>query len=178
MTIDPIFRSDFSGRTWPGLAGTAGDRVTLFFFLFDVVCCLFVDGAFANVLGLTLAWTSAHWRSKKTTWTRSWKATAPMAAIGNDDSWSFNSSSFIRKEGSRLTERSRRMSKVAELKDRQHGDYTEIEHEKDFLKLTTSSPFVVVHFYQNGFRRCDIVHRHLAVCLSGACATHIRLSPS
>ena len=49
------------------------------------------------------------------------------------------------------------------MMERKHGEYTETLLEKDLMKLTISSPFVVVHFYQKGFRRCEIMDKHLTV---------------
>lgn len=45
----------------------------------------------------------------------------------------------------------------------EHGQYTEITVEKDFLKLVTTTNFVVCHFYHKDFRRCDIMDKHLEV---------------
>ncbi|KAH8552698.1 thioredoxin-like protein [Umbelopsis sp. PMI_123] len=42
-----------------------------------------------------------------------------------------------------------------------HGTYEEISKEKEVMKLTTSSKYVVVHFFHKDFRRCDIMDKHL-----------------
>lgn len=49
------------------------------------------------------------------------------------------------------------------MKEREHGKYTEVKQEKDLIKLTTTTPFVVAHFFMPNFRRCEIVDRHLTV---------------
>ncbi|XP_041365881.1 thioredoxin domain-containing protein plp1-like [Gigantopelta aegis] len=47
------------------------------------------------------------------------------------------------------------------LKDKAHGSYTELQDEKAFLDLTTSTEKSVVHFFHADFRRCAIVDTHL-----------------
>lgn len=44
-----------------------------------------------------------------------------------------------------------------------HGAYEEISTEKEVMKLTTTSKYVVVHFFHKDFRRCDIMDKHLRV---------------
>jgi hypothetical protein len=43
----------------------------------------------------------------------------------------------------------------------QHGEYTEVADTKEFLRLTTSIPRVVCHFYHPDMPRCAIIDRHL-----------------
>ena len=53
---------------------------------------------------------------------------------------------------------------MEELKQREHGTYTEVRTEKEVMAVTTSSPLCVVHFYHKEFRRCLIMGmlgRHL-----------------
>ena len=56
-----------------------------------------------------------------------------------------------------------RANKLEELERTDHGKYTEVTVEKDFLKITTTVPFVVAHFYHDEFQRCKIVDAHLRV---------------
>ncbi|CAO3672493.1 unnamed protein product [Umbelopsis ramanniana] len=64
--------------------------------------------------------------------------------------------------------RERRFQEIqAEVERRQnmiendHGAYEEISTEKEVMKLTTTSKYVVVHFFHKDFRRCDIMDKHL-----------------
>ncbi|KAI9488934.1 thioredoxin-like protein [Zychaea mexicana] len=42
-----------------------------------------------------------------------------------------------------------------------HGEFTEITNEKEFMNITTSSKYVVGHFFHDDFRRCKIMDTHL-----------------
>ncbi|OBZ89008.1 Thioredoxin domain-containing protein plp1 [Choanephora cucurbitarum] len=42
-----------------------------------------------------------------------------------------------------------------------HGSYTDITKEKEFMNITTSEKYVVGHFYHRDFRRCKIMDTHL-----------------
>ncbi|XP_013196784.2 thioredoxin domain-containing protein 9 [Amyelois transitella] len=44
-----------------------------------------------------------------------------------------------------------------------HGEYTELDSEKEFFAVTNKSDNVVCHFYKNGTERCRIVDMHLKV---------------
>lgn len=44
-----------------------------------------------------------------------------------------------------------------------HGLYTDITKEKEFMDITTSEKYVVGHFYHKDFRRCKIMDTHLEV---------------
>ncbi|XP_053622859.1 thioredoxin domain-containing protein 9 [Plodia interpunctella] len=44
-----------------------------------------------------------------------------------------------------------------------HGEYTELDGEKDFFTVCNKSDNVVCHFYKNGTERCRIVDMHLKV---------------
>ena len=50
------------------------------------------------------------------------------------------------------------------MKTNAHGVYSELKEEKEFLQMTTKSPFVVVQFAHKDFKRCQIIDRHLSVC--------------
>ncbi|KAI8637408.1 thioredoxin-like protein [Parasitella parasitica] len=45
--------------------------------------------------------------------------------------------------------------------ENQHGLYTDITKEKEFMEITTSDKYVVGHFYHKDFRRCKIMDTHL-----------------
>ncbi|KAG2207598.1 hypothetical protein INT46_005571, partial [Mucor plumbeus] len=45
--------------------------------------------------------------------------------------------------------------------ENQHGLYTDITKEKEFMDITTSEKYVVGHFYHKDFRRCKIMDTHL-----------------
>ncbi|GAB5585877.1 hypothetical protein Unana1_00777 [Umbelopsis nana] len=54
------------------------------------------------------------------------------------------------------------------MAENDHGTYAEISTEKELMKLTTTSKYVVVHFFHKDFRRCDIMDNHL----KGLAETH------
>lgn len=66
-----------------------------------------------------------------------------------------------------------RQQRIAEMKKRAkakqewlangHGEYTEIDGEKEFFTVCNKSEHVVVHFYKNDSPRCKIVDMHLKV---------------
>ncbi|GAN07788.1 GTPase inhibitor [Mucor ambiguus] len=45
--------------------------------------------------------------------------------------------------------------------ENQHGLYTDITKEKEFMDITTSEKYVVGHFYHQDFRRCKIMDTHM-----------------
>ncbi|KAI8881598.1 thioredoxin-like protein [Backusella circina FSU 941] len=47
------------------------------------------------------------------------------------------------------------------LADNDHGNYSEIFKEKEFMDITTKEKYVVGHFYHKDFRRCKIMDEHL-----------------
>eukprot|EP01135_Chromosphaera_perkinsii_P001731 Nk52_evm1s209 gene=Nk52_evmTU1s209 len=54
------------------------------------------------------------------------------------------------------------LQSLQEMQDNSHGDYSEVEREKDFLTITTkTSKLVVCHFYHKEFERCKIMDRHV-----------------
>jgi hypothetical protein len=55
------------------------------------------------------------------------------------------------------------MVKLQEMRQNEHGLYTEIATEKEILKITTSTKLCVVHFFHKEFRRCQIMDKHLLV---------------
>eukprot|EP01114_Cavostelium_apophysatum_P019549 TRINITY_DN6334_c0_g1_i1.p1 TRINITY_DN6334_c0_g1~~TRINITY_DN6334_c0_g1_i1.p1 ORF type:complete len:220 (-),score=81.96 TRINITY_DN6334_c0_g1_i1:23-607(-) len=44
-----------------------------------------------------------------------------------------------------------------------HGQYTEIKEEKDFLKQSTSEKKLICHFFHDQFTRCRIMDDHLNI---------------
>jgi len=63
----------------------------------------------------------------------------------------------------RLDELKHQMLETERLKQMKHGVYTEISTEKEFLKLTTESNKVIIHFFHKDFRRCDILDKHFKI---------------
>ena len=57
--------------------------------------------------------------------------------------------------------------KLQELEQEDHGKYSEVTAEKEFLRITTTAPFVVAHFVHEEFRRCKIMDAHLRVRRAG-----------
>eukprot|EP01052_Picozoa_sp_SAG31_P022557 SAG31_NODE_1799_length_7241_cov_11.407029_2_plen_238_part_00 len=57
----------------------------------------------------------------------------------------------------RLEEMKRRAKELAEMKNKGHGEYTEIVQD-DFLKEVTGSKHVVCHFYHRDFESCKVFH--------------------
>lgn len=55
--------------------------------------------------------------------------------------------------------------KRAELKNKGHGTYTEIQ-EGEFLEVVTQGEFTVVHFCHREFERCKIMDKHLGILAS------------
>ncbi|XP_045456096.1 thioredoxin domain-containing protein 9 [Melitaea cinxia] len=66
-----------------------------------------------------------------------------------------------------------RQQRIAEMKQRAkqkqewlangHGEYTEIDNEKEFFTVCNKSENVVCHFYRNDTTRCRIVDMHLKI---------------
>lgn len=61
----------------------------------------------------------------------------------------------------RLEQLKKHAVSLNEMKQSQHGQYTELTEEKKFLDLTTTANKCVVHFYHPDFRRCAIMDTHL-----------------
>jgi thiol-disulfide isomerase/thioredoxin len=62
----------------------------------------------------------------------------------------------------RIQELKKQAATLNTLKARDHGQYTELPSEKEFLKLTTATSRCIVHFYKEGFERCRIMDMHMA----------------
>jgi len=61
----------------------------------------------------------------------------------------------------RLSQLKRMTQDFQTMKDRSHGQYTDILDEKKFLEMTTTEERCIVHFFHPDFRRCSIVDDHL-----------------
>ncbi|RDB22590.1 Thioredoxin domain-containing protein plp1 [Hypsizygus marmoreus] len=57
----------------------------------------------------------------------------------------------------------REMERMQEMKQNEHGRYTEIMDEKEVVRVSAHEPRCVVHFYHPNFKRCEIMDKHLAV---------------
>ncbi|KAK7470515.1 hypothetical protein VKT23_001941 [Stygiomarasmius scandens] len=56
----------------------------------------------------------------------------------------------------------REMEKRKELKENHHGSYTEVQDEKEIIRITAREPRCVVHFFHPNFKRCEIMDKHLS----------------
>ncbi|KAJ7684061.1 hypothetical protein B0H17DRAFT_1169912 [Mycena rosella] len=54
------------------------------------------------------------------------------------------------------------MKELTEMKQNQHGHYSEIKDEKEVVRVSAREPKCVVHFYHDKFKRCAIMDKHLA----------------
>ncbi|RIB22522.1 thioredoxin-like protein [Gigaspora rosea] len=61
----------------------------------------------------------------------------------------------------RMEQLKQEMTKLQEMRQNEHGSYTEITDEKEILKITTTTKQCVVHFFHKEFRRCQIMDKHL-----------------
>ncbi|KIK68008.1 hypothetical protein GYMLUDRAFT_803974 [Collybiopsis luxurians FD-317 M1] len=76
------------------------------------------------------------------------------AEIENDDN------ATMREQGLEILRRE--MERTQELKQNQHGTYSEITDEKQVVHITAHEQRCVVHFYHPDFKRCEIMDKHLA----------------
>ncbi|KAG8986151.1 hypothetical protein FRB95_003046 [Tulasnella sp. JGI-2019a] len=53
------------------------------------------------------------------------------------------------------------LTRARDLREQEHGQYTEIMDEKEVLKTSAREARCVVHFYHRDFRRCQIMDKHL-----------------
>ncbi|KAE8214469.1 hypothetical protein CF327_g2107 [Tilletia walkeri] len=54
------------------------------------------------------------------------------------------------------------LATMKEMRETNHGKYTEFTDEKELLQTTVKERFVVVHFFAPEFERCKIMDKHLA----------------
>ncbi|KAF8917895.1 thioredoxin-like protein [Mucidula mucida] len=76
------------------------------------------------------------------------------AEIEND------SSSSMREQG--LVVLRREMDRLRDMRENEHGRYTEVSDEKEVIRITAREPRCVVHFYHPDFKRCEIMDKHMA----------------
>ncbi|ESO97667.1 hypothetical protein LOTGIDRAFT_104450 [Lottia gigantea] len=61
----------------------------------------------------------------------------------------------------RLDNLKKQAKEYVQMREQQHGIYTDLQTDKEFLDLTTSVDRCIVHFYHSDFRRCAIMDTHL-----------------
>ncbi|KAK7061834.1 thioredoxin-like protein [Favolaschia claudopus] len=54
------------------------------------------------------------------------------------------------------------MDQLNQMKQNQHGKYSEITDEKEVVRVSAREKKCVVHFYHSRFKRCEIMDKHLA----------------
>ncbi|KZS97674.1 thioredoxin-like protein [Sistotremastrum niveocremeum HHB9708] len=67
----------------------------------------------------------------------------------------------------RMEELKEEMSKIRDMRESDHGKYTEVFDEKEVVKLSANESRCVIHFYHRDFTRCKIMDKHLEARLSG-----------
>ncbi|KAF9534202.1 thioredoxin-like protein [Crepidotus variabilis] len=70
-----------------------------------------------------------------------------------------DSNEQIREQGMRLLKEE--MDRMKNMKENQHGKYTEVIDEKEVIRASAREPRCVIHFYHSNFQRCEIMDRHL-----------------
>jgi thiol-disulfide isomerase/thioredoxin len=71
-----------------------------------------------------------------------------------------NGNSFMREHTLQVLKRE--MESVKQMKQNEHGKYTEITDEKEVVRVSAHEPRCVIHFYHSKFKRCEIMDKHLA----------------
>ncbi|THH14882.1 hypothetical protein EW146_g5512 [Bondarzewia mesenterica] len=61
-----------------------------------------------------------------------------------------------------LKELHREMDLLKQMREDNHGKYTEMSDEKLIIRTSATEPRCVIHFYHSNFRRCEIMDKHLA----------------
>lgn len=71
----------------------------------------------------------------------------------------------------RLQQLHAEIAREKQLRNQEHGSYSEVKEEKKLMELTTSSKLCIVHFFKHDFNRCRIMDSHLEVrdSISGPC---------
>ncbi|RUS22184.1 hypothetical protein BC937DRAFT_90101 [Endogone sp. FLAS-F59071] len=72
--------------------------------------------------------------------------------------------SFFREQ--RLEEIKAEVLKRQQMRENDHGVYSEVAQEKELMLLTTSTEKIIVHFFHKDFRRCAIMDKHLNITLN------------
>ncbi|KDQ20748.1 hypothetical protein BOTBODRAFT_169470 [Botryobasidium botryosum FD-172 SS1] len=65
----------------------------------------------------------------------------------------------------RMEELKNEMAKVRDMRESEHGRYTEITDEKQVIQTSANEPRCVIHFYHRDFQRCKIMDKHLGSLL-------------
>ncbi|RKP13612.1 thioredoxin-like protein, partial [Piptocephalis cylindrospora] len=63
----------------------------------------------------------------------------------------------------RLRELKEEADRAKTLRDSDRGRYTELQSEKEVLKVSTSEKRCIIHFFHKEFRRCKIMDKHLDI---------------
>lgn len=82
-----------------------------------------------------------------------------IAALEQDDS----SLAAFREQ--RLQQLHGEFSRAKDMRNSDHGTYTEIKDEKKLMDITTSTKLCVVHFMKPDFTRCRVMDQKLEVCI-------------
>ncbi|KAF8529041.1 thioredoxin-like protein [Hysterangium stoloniferum] len=61
----------------------------------------------------------------------------------------------------RMQELKQEVSKVRDMRENDHGKYSEITNEKEVIKICANEARCVVHFYHRNFLRCRIMDKHI-----------------
>ncbi|KAI7852842.1 thioredoxin-like protein [Circinella umbellata] len=61
----------------------------------------------------------------------------------------------------RIREIQQEFERRQSMQENDHGQFTEITNEKEFMNITTKEKYVVGHFFHEDFRRCKIMDTHL-----------------
>lgn len=61
-----------------------------------------------------------------------------------------------------VKELQREMELMKQMREDNHGKYTEMSDEKLVIRTSATEPRCVIHFYHSNFRRCEIMDKHLA----------------
>ncbi|CCA70475.1 related to PLP1-Phosducin homologue likely to be involved in regulation of pheromone response [Serendipita indica DSM 11827] len=61
----------------------------------------------------------------------------------------------------RLEQLKREAEHVRDLREIDHGKYTEVDDEKEVIRISANEKRCVIHFYHRNFQRCAIMHKHL-----------------
>lgn len=61
----------------------------------------------------------------------------------------------------RLQQLHSELSRAKDMRNSEHGTYTEIKDEKQVMDITTCTKFCVVHFMKPDFTRCRVMDQNL-----------------
>ncbi|PAV20931.1 gtpase inhibitor [Pyrrhoderma noxium] len=61
----------------------------------------------------------------------------------------------------RIEELKQEMNKLKDMREKEHGQLTEILDEKEAIRISANEKRCVIHFYHRDFKRCDIMNKHL-----------------